>query len=136
MNVVVGVVVERSLEAAKEFNRKEREKELAYRLMMVQDFGKLMTELDQDGSGELSKEEFLEALKGSCAMQTLIQELALPSGFTVRELFTLIDSSGDGVISPHEFESALRRLLDSSPFQTLCVLLMNINHAKSVVRDY
>jgi len=98
-------------------------------------FLKLMAEVDRDNSGHLSKAEFLDAINESLALNSMIQKLNLPLGFTVRELFTLIDSSSDGMISPEEFKAEMGRLIGCDAFQCSCVILMKRNHITGLIKD-
>jgi len=50
-------------------------------------------------------------------------------------MFTLIDSSGDGVLSCLEFKNGMSRLVECSPFQSLCILLPSINSVKGLVNE-
>jgi len=135
MNVVIGVLVERALEAAEKFSQLGREAEMAKRMAMINEFQHLMDDIDSDKSGTLSKAEFLEALADSPSLKAVLTNLDFPTAFSVGEMFTLIDSSGDGVISSREFKNGMSRMVECSPFQSLCILLTSIHSLKSQVRE-
>jgi len=132
LNIVVGVLVERALEAAEKFAKQGRDAEMAQRMLMVDEFEKLMVELDADGSGQLSQDEFIQALDESLSFKLLLQKLDFPTAFTIGEMFTLMDESGDGTIDVHEFTIGIVRLMESTPFQQFCLLVKSLNHSKSL----
>jgi len=136
MNVVIGVLVERALEAAQKFTQQGREAEIAKRMVMISEFQEMMNEIDSDGSGTLSKNEFLEAMDNSPALKNILSKLDFPAGFTIEEIFTLIDSSGDGSISGQEFKNGMSRMTECTPFQMLCILLTSINSLKSKIHQH
>jgi len=134
LNIVVGVLVERALMAAQKFSEQGREVELARRMLLVEEFEALLKEMDVDGSGHLTKDEFIKAVNETPNFRHLLQKLDFPTGFTVGEMFTLMDNSGDGTIDVLEFKNAMARLMECSPFQQLCLLLKSLNDTKSLTR--
>merc|ERR1712063_141539 len=104
----------------------------AHRMLMVEKFEELMKVIDADGSGHLSQDEFIKAVNESPDLKILLQELDFPTGFTIREMFTLMDDTGDGQIDVLEFKNGVARLMDCNPFQQLCVMLTSLNYLKNL----
>merc|ERR1719335_1564898 len=84
--------------------QREKEKE-------VEELQELFLECDQDGSGELTKEEFFEAV----ARPKIRRKLAVLEIQTseINELWDILDD-GDGSLSALEFSNGLRKLKGES----------------------
>jgi voltage-gated sodium channel len=121
LNVIVAVMVERTLTIAKE-NRdiiggvlEKTEKELLK--SMAEDF----FALDEDGSGELDFEEFQKLIR----TPTFSFKLRLLGIFEdeAESLFDLMDADGSGTVSPEEFIAGLQKLKGPAKGQDLVQLI-------------
>jgi len=135
MNIVIGGLVEHAMKAANEYARHESEAKLHMKLEMVNEFGELMNVDSSSKSDTLSKAEFLETVENSPHLKRLLRNLDFPVGFTMGEMFSLMDSDGDGSVSVREFKSGMGRLVECNPFRSLCILLTSINSLKSLVKE-
>jgi len=118
MNLVTAVIVENALknsqqDAAELIAQREKEKEIK-----LAHFQRVFEELDMDGDGELSWQEFESAFEDP----QLAKELRLLGidADNCREIFDLLDD-GDGVLTPKVFFQGLSRM-DGTP------------HAKDLLR--
>merc|ERR1712137_1143697 len=105
------------------------------KLEMVNEFGELMNVDSSSKSDTLSKAEFLETVENSPHLKRLLRNLDFPVGFTMGEMFSLMDPDGDGSVSVREFKSGMGRLVECNPFRSLCILLTSINSLKSLVKE-
>jgi voltage-gated sodium channel len=121
LNVIVAVMVERTLAIAKE-NRdiiggvlEKTEKELLK--SMAEDF----FALDEDGSGELDFEEFQKLIR----TPTFSFKLRLLGVFEdeAESLFELMDADSSGTVSPEEFIAGLQKLKGPAKGQDLVQLI-------------
>jgi len=121
LNVVIAVMVERTLTIAKE-NRdiiggvlEKTEKELLK--SMAEDF----FALDEDGSGELDFEEFQKLIR----TPTFSFKLRLLGIFEdeAESLFELMDADASGTVSPEEFIAGLQKLKGPAKGQDLVQLI-------------
>lgn len=121
LNVIVAVMVERTLTIAKE-NRdiiggvlEKTEKELLK--SMAEDF----FALDEDGSGELDFEEFQKLIR----TPTFSFKLRLLGIFEdeAESLFELMDADSSGTVSPEEFIAGLQKLKGPAKGQDLVQLI-------------
>merc|ERR1712151_137579 len=74
--------------------------------------------------------ELRHAIERSDELSALLVQIDLPQSISIDELFTLIDNSGDGTVSPEEFQAQLTRLLDCNQFQQLCLMQISLNEIK------
>merc|ERR1719335_849836 len=121
LNVIVAVMVERTLTIAKE-NRdiiggvlEKTEKELLK--SMAEDF----FALDEDGSGELDFEEFQKLIRTpnfsfKCRLLGIFEDEA-------EGLFELMDADSSGTVSPEEFIAGLQKLKGPAKGQDLVQLI-------------
>merc|ERR1719316_56248 len=111
VNLITAVIVENAFESSKADEadmavvmQREKEKE-------IEELQDLFLECDQDGSGELTKEEFFEAVAKPKIRQKLTV-LEIQSS-EINELWDILDD-GDGSLSAKEFSNGLRKLKGES----------------------
>lgn len=125
LNVIVGVIVERTLTVASENEEnvmakiEECEHELIY--SMTDEFLKADTSADD----QLTKEEFVTAVNEDSFKSKLIL-LDIPV-HEVEEVFYLLDTDHSGTISAEEFVSGLRRIKGQAQGKDLVMLCSQIN---------
>jgi Ca2+-binding EF-hand superfamily protein len=111
VNLITAVIVENAFESSKADEQDmavvmQREKERE-----VEELRDLFLECDQDGSGELTKDEFYEAIAKPKIKQKL-NFLEIQTS-EVNELWDILDD-GDGRLSAEEFTGGLRKLKGES----------------------
>mmetsp|Transcript_128059 Transcript_128059/g.370616 ORF Transcript_128059/g.370616 Transcript_128059/m.370616 type:complete len:571 (-) Transcript_128059:76-1788(-) len=133
MNIVTAVLVDNALSNSKKDAQEivaaqEKEKQKAFMR-----FRSLFEDMDTDGSGDLSRDEFQEAFAdpGICAQ---LRALKLEAE-DVEEIFSLLDS-GDGVLSLAEFFEGIQRMEGTATAKDLFRLLKKIDRlAVSISRQ-
>jgi len=133
MNVVIGIMVEHALDAAMKCTQLQDEQHKQEQMRFILDIRQVMIEADENGDGFISLEELESAINRNVVLAGLMSQVDLPDNFTIKELFTMIDGSGDGEISPDEFEQEMFRLVNCSDFQRMCLMQLSLNQTKSMV---
>lgn len=108
MNVVVGIIVERTLASAKlneERNQRNQEKE---RARVLHDLREIFEFADKDKSGTLTIDEFRSALRQP-EVERKLKLIDLPVS-DAEELFNVLDGDGSGELSVEEFIGGCIRL--------------------------
>lgn len=129
MNVVVGIIVENTLDAARAIHQEKQAEVRRRKLRFLNEVGDLVFALDTDGSGSISIEEMMKGW-GSSKVQELITQVNLPHGFTCQEFMQLLDNDADGEITKDEFGVGLFRLIDNDRFQQDCLVHAQLNEVK------
>lgn len=107
LNVIVGVIVERTLQVALE-NEEEVQKEIEKcEKYVMESMGEEFVKADVDGNGELEMEEFKKAIRepGFAEMLRLIEVPVVEA----EELFFLMDVDKSKSISAQEFVEGIQR---------------------------
>lgn len=125
MNVIVGVVVERTFVVAQENEdqvmKKVEDTEHALILSLAEQFIKA----DESEDQALSKEEFTEAInKDEFKSKLMLLEIPLHE---VEEVFYILDTDHSGSISCEEFVNGLRRIKGQAQGKDLVMLCSLIN---------
>jgi len=127
MNLVTAVLVEGALANAS--NDKELEKHDLKETVkkMVPRIMDMFAQYDEDGSGEMTREEC-----GKVPIDILPLELLDDSVHSMQDIFDMLDVTGDGSLTQIEFADGLLTLLTTDlPFQTLQILkLLQVNDIK------
>jgi len=118
MNTIVGVIVQRTMAS---FNEHQEALDVKMKEQMdaVKSLACIMFDLDEDGDGQLTKQELATGLQND-AFNELLQRVDIPWGFTVDDLFSMLDTSCRGKLSKSEFTTGLFHLIFSSEFQREC----------------
>jgi len=118
MNTIVGVIVQRTMAS---FNEQQQAQDVKMKEQVeaVEILASIMFELDADRDGQLSFDEFAAAMTNDNFNQ-LLRRIEIPWGFTIEDLFTLLDTSCQGNLSKAEFTNGLFHLIFSSDFQREC----------------
>merc|ERR1712083_694434 len=122
MNTVTGVFVESALAS------KKREEEL----FLLHTLRHLFQNTDEDGSGDISWEEFQSQLE-SPEMHIFFQTIDLDLD-EAEELFTLVDIDGSGSIDPEEFVNGCIRLQGPAKALDLATFMHEFTQAQK--RDH
>lgn len=130
-NTIIGVIVDKTVstilldESHKKFMRQKQ-------VSAIEDLASIMFELDANQDQKVSLSE-LQAGADNPSLTELLREIQLPFGFTVDELFLMLDEDGDGFISRNEFIGGLFRTVFSNEFQRECMLRLGQAHVKHTI---
>merc|ERR1719253_958295 len=108
MNIVVGVIVENTLEAAKQNEDKIRKRASAESARTLSALRHIFEEADADGSGTVDIEEFRDIVKRE-DVQAKFRMLELPTE-EAEELFHILDEKGTGELDIETFISGTFKL--------------------------
>jgi hypothetical protein len=125
MNIVVGVIVENTLAAAAQNEDKikaRKQKQMSKVLGQLRD---IFLEADQDGSGTIDKEEFLEIAQRPDAIEQF-KALELPIESEAGELFDILDEDKIGEISIKVFIEGALKLKGAAKSKDLMGLVCNV----------
>jgi len=135
MNVIIGVIVDSTTEAAKSVDKEADSEAKRLKLETIHQIEVLIYDLDQDNTGSISREELHNGLKRR-DLQQCWEDLHLPRGFNESEIMDLLDMSGDGELTNHEFIKSFYRLVESNndPFQAQCLMTCKMNQILRGIR--
>eukprot|EP00746_Dinoflagellata_sp_MGD_P008535 gnl/MRDRNA2_/MRDRNA2_117111_c0_seq1.p1 gnl/MRDRNA2_/MRDRNA2_117111_c0~~gnl/MRDRNA2_/MRDRNA2_117111_c0_seq1.p1 ORF type:complete len:487 (-),score=116.06 gnl/MRDRNA2_/MRDRNA2_117111_c0_seq1:12-1472(-) len=131
VNLITAVIVENAFESSKADEQdmavvmqREKEKE-------VEELKDLFLECDQDGSGELTKPEFLEAIaKPKIKQKLTVLEIQTSE---INELWDILDD-GDGQLSAEEFTVGIRKLKGESKAKDVMGVLHEVKKMEDGVK--
>lgn len=106
-NLVTAIIVENAFATATEDSERVAKEAELQKKRELQSLAEVFLEIDQDGSGELSQEEFLGAL-GNARVKQVLDLLELKPQ-DLEELWNLLDD-GDGSLTIKEFSNGIRRM--------------------------
>lgn len=98
MNVIIGVIVDKCMEASKSHEEDFEAMEKLQKLQMIPKIRNACFAFDQDNDGEITVDEVLQALSNPVIME-IMQDVDLPFCISDLEFFDLLDASGTGRIS-------------------------------------
>eukprot|EP00747_Dinoflagellata_sp_TGD_P085034 gnl/TRDRNA2_/TRDRNA2_162742_c3_seq1.p1 gnl/TRDRNA2_/TRDRNA2_162742_c3~~gnl/TRDRNA2_/TRDRNA2_162742_c3_seq1.p1 ORF type:complete len:291 (-),score=75.53 gnl/TRDRNA2_/TRDRNA2_162742_c3_seq1:220-1092(-) len=128
-------MVEHALDAAAKFAKCKEEEYRIQQMRLIHNIKAMMAAVDVDGDGLIAFDELEMAVEQNEMMADLLSRVDLPQNCTLKELYLLLDDSGDGIISPDEFEKDMYRLVQCNEFQRLCIMQMSLNMIKRMVTD-
>lgn len=134
MNVIIGVIVDNTMEAAKAMAAEGEAMEKASKLALLGKIQEMVFSLDADGSGEVSVSEIEKGMQIP-AVKKMFDSVHLPKAFAAEELMALLDGDGDGSLTADEFMKSFFRLIDNNEFQANCLLTVSLNEVKKDVRE-
>mmetsp|Transcript_10483 Transcript_10483/g.22840 ORF Transcript_10483/g.22840 Transcript_10483/m.22840 type:complete len:251 (+) Transcript_10483:3-755(+) len=106
-NLITAVLVENAMSIANEDAQQQAKELEAKKKKDLRILADIFLEIDADGSGELSHEEFSDALDNPRVMKMM--DLIEVKMEEVEEIWNVLDD-GDGVLTIKEFSSGLRRM--------------------------
>lgn len=130
MNALIGVIVERTTAAQQNMSSMQEEAVREMKMYMVAQLLEAIDDSDEDRSGTINLQEFRQVQRKPHAAE-IFAALNLPPGFEAKDLFTLLDSDGNGQLDRYEFLLGICRLIWCDEFQSQCLQ----NHAISLVRE-
>merc|ERR1719223_112879 len=127
------------MQSADQLKKEHNAAEAKAKLEVLNKIRDHVREIDLNGDNTVSMEELETCLGGNDGSLLLLlldgEDLHLPRGFSPEELLCMLDQSGDGTLEIDEFVGSFYRLIDSGPFQQVCLLQAGINSIKRLVRS-
>lgn len=136
MNVIIGMIVENVMSNARAFESDEVAAELQRKLQTLEEIHTMWGSLDQDDDGRVTAETLALCMQDKhSTMRQLLSQVDLPRGFQPTELMYMLDHNGDGGLNQDELTEGMYRLIDSGPFQSICLVQKGINEVKLLLRQ-
>eukprot|EP00973_Karenia_brevis_P022184 3052839-Karenia_brevis.AAC.1 len=102
MNVLVGIVVERTMVAANQATELDAKARREQKMQVVHDLVKIFAEIDDSDDAIVTLEK-LEHIKDIDTFKHMMDKFDFPPGFSMSDLYLILDEDGDGEISYSEF---------------------------------
>lgn len=134
LNVIIGVIVDNTMEAAKDMEAENKDQEKAKRLALLGQIRDMVFALDTDGSGSIAIDELKEGWDQP-VLQSLLQMVNLPKAFTPQELMYLMDNNSDEELTYSEFMKSFYRLISGDGFQQNCCMYAALNQIKTQCKE-
>eukprot|EP00400_MALV-I_sp_L67-5_P000018 gene18-393_t len=124
LNLVIGVIVENTLAAARNNEEKIRKQQERERTRVLGHLRDIFDLADEDCSGSLTIDEFREALSNP-DVENKLKLIDLPVS-DAEELFIVLDHSGDGELSVDEFIGGCVRLKGNAKSKDLLSVQISV----------
>jgi voltage-gated sodium channel len=124
MNVVVGIIVERTLATAKQNQQRFQRTQERERTRVLNHLKEIFEYADKDGNGSLTVDEFRTAIRQP-EVERKLKLIELPVA-DAEELFTILDHDGSGELSVDEFIGGCIRLKGNAKSKDLLAVQVNI----------
>jgi len=128
LNSIVGVVVQKTVDSILQHEQSDFRTRRT-QINAINELTQLMFEMDKDKSDEISMQELVAASE-SPSLVRILREVDFPAGFTLQDLFQLLDTDGSGILSRNEFVGGIFRLLFSNEFQRQCLARLGEAHLR------
>jgi len=135
LNVIVGVIVENTMAATSMMRDEDLARECAAKLQKVKLLRDVLWAIDTDGNCELSLDEFQEGMERNDELKEVLKEIDLPLGFQPKDLLTMLDEDGSGIVNEAEFIEAMFRLIYCNDFQQICLVKLSMNQIKTQIQE-
>merc|ERR1719440_514675 len=132
LNVIIGVIVERTNEAALRIRQGDVEKRKRQQMKVVQQLSEVMFELDVNQDQWLSEHEMMNAASNE-NFHEMLAEIELTKGFSLADLYLMLDQDVDRQLTEHEFVDGMYRLINSDDFQRMCMTQLTMAQLKRQV---
>ncbi|CAE8583200.1 unnamed protein product, partial [Polarella glacialis] len=125
-NLITAIIVENASKIAQD-DDSTKAKEMEFEKKRdLQALASLFLEIDTDGSGQLSAEEFFEALRNKKVV-TMLEILEIQHE-ELHDTWTVLDD-GDGLLTIKEFTSGIRRMRGQAKAKDIADAIKRIRHA-------
>lgn len=124
LNLVVGVIVENTLSAAKNNEEKIRKHQERERARILEHLKEIFQVADDDGSGGITVDEFRAACSRT-DVQEKLKIIDLPVQ-EAEELFLVLDGDGSGTLTAEEFIGGVMRLKGNAKSKDLLGLQISV----------
>jgi len=126
MNLVTAIIVETSVDAAKADREAVKKWQASAVRVILKEVEDLITAADTDGSGDLTKEELLDAYVNNLDLRRRIDSVCDFSELV--EMFDFIDSDGDGLLTSEELSTYFSEFR-SDPVKALQIRTLHVLHS-------
>merc|ERR1719326_1879180 len=110
-------------------NEEDRKRERSNQLAAVRELTKMMCELDTNKDEWLSLEEMASA-PDNPKFVAMLKQINLPLGFSLRDLYMILDQDGNQKVTTNEFVEGMYRFVNSNEFQRVCLNHLAIAQVK------
>jgi hypothetical protein len=124
MNVITGIIVERTLAAAKQNQQRFQRTQERERARVLNHLREIFEFADKDGNGSLTVDEFRSAIRQP-DVERKLRLIELPVA-DAEELFTILDHDGSGELSVDEFIGGCVRLKGTAKSKDLLAVQVNV----------
>jgi len=121
MNLIVSIIVEQTLEASSQNEGRTRAREEKQRNVESESFREIFMLADADGNGDLTIEEFTEAVETDSEVQWRLKQLELDLD-AANSLFQVMDGDGSRTLKMKEFVHGLGKLKGNAQAKDLLAL--------------
>jgi hypothetical protein len=135
MNVIIGVIVDHTNKAMVELNMAKILEKREAQMASLQALVSLVCLMDEDGTGDLSLEEFEKAADENPDFMKYLSQVDFPYGFTYEDLHHMLDKDADGVVTEEEFVDAMFRIVHGNEFHHNCLLHVNFGEIKLLLKE-
>lgn len=134
LNLVIGVITERTMEAKAEFDKEEetrQKKALMRNISEMADAIYSSKDCDEDGLGMA---EMVSIVHDRPELKALLKTCGLPRGFHIGNLHLIFDETYGGTVDKLEFLNGMSRLIFNNEFQRDCCTLLTVAQVKEEVK--
>jgi hypothetical protein len=124
MNVITGIIVERTLTAAKSNQVRFQRTQEKERARVLNHLREIFEVADKDGNGSLTIDEFRSAIRQP-DVERKLKLIELPVA-DAEELFSILDHDGSGELSVDEFIGGCVRLKGTAKSKDLLAVQVNV----------
>eukprot|EP00747_Dinoflagellata_sp_TGD_P188521 gnl/TRDRNA2_/TRDRNA2_47653_c0_seq1.p1 gnl/TRDRNA2_/TRDRNA2_47653_c0~~gnl/TRDRNA2_/TRDRNA2_47653_c0_seq1.p1 ORF type:complete len:681 (+),score=131.64 gnl/TRDRNA2_/TRDRNA2_47653_c0_seq1:125-2044(+) len=132
LNVIVGVIVEQTTEAAAKEHASDVEAKRKQQMDHVKELVRVMLEIDDDSDGTITIGE-IAAEENSEVILPVMDSLGLPPGFKPADLHLMLDQDGAGVLTSKEFLEGMFRMVFGNDFHRTCMFQLSLNQVKQAI---
>lgn len=125
-NLITAVIVENAMSIANEDAQQKAKDAEIKKKQELKVLADLFLEIDEDGSGELSTDEFFGALQRNPRVKNMLQVLELREE-DMEEVWNVLDD-GDGVLTIKEFSNGLRRMKGDAKAKDIIDTIKKLRH--------
>lgn len=133
INVIIGIIVDSTMTASRNFELQNRELRTTRKLKRVQELAQVMKLIDVDDSHYLSQAEILSAVEHP-EFTELLFELELPKGFTAVDLFRILDTDFRSSVSQAQFVNGMYNILNNDASQHYIMMQLSMAQIKEMIQ--
>lgn len=134
MNVIIGVIVENTMQASKSTKSDLEAIEAIQRIATAEKMRDAVFLIDKNSDGVISAPELVAGIQDEQVAEYM-QDIHFPTGFGEDEMFLLLDIHADGVISPQSMLKELLRTTVQNDRQHLMNLKLSIYKVRNRLRN-
>jgi len=124
-NLITAVIVENAFSIAKEDSAHQAKEAEMDKKRELKELANLFLEIDKDGSGELTTEEFFGAMRNKKVQQMIALLELKPS--ELEDVWNILDD-GDGLLTIKEFTNGIRRMKGEAKAKDVIDCIKRLRH--------